>query len=248
MRLSRVFINSPFEINSPVLLPKESAHYLHNVLRLRVEDSLLVFNQTQGEFLALVTKSSKKEFEVQLLEPQRLLSAENQQNSISIHLVLGLSRGDRMDFALQKSTELGVSEITPVYTEHGEVKLKADRVEKKLQHWRNIAISAAEQSGRLTIPVIHQPIALSALDLANENTYKVLLEPTGSDVLPQSIATKNIELLIGPEGGFSISEIAWAKKNGCEIVALGARILRTETAPIAALAILQHKFGDMGTR
>ena len=248
MRLSSVFINSPFEINSPVLLPKESAHYLHNVLRLRVEDSLLVFNQTQGEFLALVTKSSKKEFEVQLLEPQRLLSAENQQNSISIHLVLGLSRGDRMDFALQKSTELGVSEITPVYTEHGEVKLKADRVEKKLQHWRNIAISAAEQSGRLTIPVIHQPIALSALDLANENTYKVLLEPTGSDVLPQSIATKNIELLIGPEGGFSISEIAWAKKNGCEIVALGARILRTETAPIAALAILQHKFGDMGTR
>ena len=196
MRLSRVFINSPFEINSPVLLPKESAHYLHNVLRLRVEDSLLVFNQTQGEFLALVTKSSKKEFEVQLLEPQRLLSAENQQNSISIHLVLGLSRGDRMDFALQKSTELGVSEITPVYTEHGEVKLKADRVEKKLQHWRNIAISAAEQSGRLTIPVIHQPIALSALDLANENTYKVLLEPTGSDVLPQSIATKNIELQI----------------------------------------------------
>lgn len=149
-----------------------------------------------------------------------------------------------MDFAVQKSTELGVTEITPVYTEFGEVRLKADRVEKKLQHWQKIAISACEQSGRLDIPVINKPIALMDLSL-NESANKWMLEPSGSDVLPQSIAENNILLLIGPEGGFSEKEIDWAQRNDFQIVALGSRILRTETAPVAALAILQHKYGDM---
>jgi len=244
MRLSRVYLDSPLALNAVISLPKEIAHYLSNVLRLRVDDELLVFNSQQGEFRARVIAATKRAVDIELLEKKRDANDAAKQNSLSIHLSLGLSRGDRMDFAVQKSTELGVNEITPIYTEYSEVRLKAERVEKKLKHWQNIAISACEQSGRLDVPVIHKPINLMDLSL-NESMNRWMLEPSGSDALPQSIAEDNVVLLIGPEGGFSANEIDWAKGNGFQIVALGSRILRTETAPVAALAILQHKYGDM---
>tara|TARA_B110000858_G_scaffold17319_1_gene17493 strand:+ start:31266 stop:31991 length:726 start_codon:yes stop_codon:yes gene_type:complete len=241
MRLSRVHLDSLLELNSVISLPKETAHYLSNVLRLRIDDELLVFNAQQGEFLAKVSAVAKRAVDIELIELKR---NANTAAALSLHLLLGLSRGDRMDFAVQKSTELGVSDITPVYTEFGEVRLKAERVEKKLQHWQKIAISACEQSGRLDVPVIHSPITLMDLP-SSECVNKWMLEPSGSDTLPQSIRENNIELLIGPEGGFSATEIDWAQGSGFKIVALGSRILRTETAPVAALAILQHKYGDM---
>jgi len=256
MRLSRVYIDAPLKLNALVHLPKETAHYLGNVLRLRVDDELLLFNSQHGEFLARICAASKKSLEVELIEVRRELDADDELNRLGLHLILGLSRGDRMDFAVQKSTELGVTEISPVYTEHGEVRLKPERLEKKLLHWRRIAISACEQSGRLTVPSIHSPIPLA--DLAQgSSANKWMLEPSGSDSIPESLvepvaepmaeptANRHIDLLIGPEGGFSPAEIDWARDNGFRIVSLGKRILRTETAPIAALAILQHKFGDM---
>lgn len=249
MRLSRVYVAVLPELNADaslpvVALPKETAHYLGNVLRLRVDDELLVFNSEQGEFLARVCAVSKKALEIELSELRRGPIAENSRDQLSIHLLLGLSRGDRMDIAVQKSTELGVDQITPVYTEHGEVRLKPERAEKKLQHWRKIAISACEQSGRLDIPLVHAPLPLVDV-LPSEGTNRLMLEPSGPDSLPQSITEKSIELLIGPEGGFSAAEIEWAQERDFKIVSLGSRILRTETAPIAALAILQHRFGDM---
>lgn len=244
MRLSRVYLDSPLALNAVISLPKETAHYLSNVLRLRVDDELLIFNGEQGEFRARVIAIAKRAVDIELFELTRGAIGAAKQASLSIHLALGLSRGDRMDFAVQKSTELGVTEITPIYTEYGEVRLKLERVEKKLQHWRNIAISACEQSGRLDVPVINKPISLMELSLS-ESANKWMLEPSGSDALPQSIAENNIVLLIGPEGGFSADEIDWAKCHAFKIVALGSRILRTETAPVAALAILQHKYGDM---
>lgn len=244
MRLSRVYLDSPLALNAVISLPKEIAHYLSNVLRLRVDDELLVFNSLQGEFRARVTWVAKRAVDIELFEKKRGAHDPAKRASLSIHLTLGLSRGDRMDFAVQKSTELGVNEITPIYTEYGEVRLKSERVEKKLQHWRKIAISACEQSGRLDVPVIHKPVSLMELSLG-ENVNKWMLEPSGSDALPQSIAENNVVLLIGPEGGFSAIEIDWARCNDFQIVALGSRILRTETAPVAALAILQHKYGDM---
>lgn len=240
MRLSRVYVDSLLELNATLALSKDTAHYLANVLRLRGGAELLVFNPGDGEFLARVSEASKKSVTVELIERRRT----PQQAALSIHLLLGLSRGDRMDLAIQKSTELGVTEITPVYTEHGEVRLKADRAEKKLHHWRRIAISACEQSGRLDVPAVHAPRALAEISKASSvNAW--MLEPTGRDAFPDSIEGSSIELLIGPEGGFSATEIDWARAAGFGVVALGERILRTETAPIAALAILQHKFGDM---
>lgn len=244
MRLSRVYLDSPLALHAVISLPKEIAHYLSNVLRLRADDELLVFNSEQGEFLARIVSVAKRAVDIELLQKKRGALDLAKQASLSIHLALGLSRGDRMDFAVQKSTELGVNEITPIYTEYGEVRLKAERVEKKLQHWKNIAISACEQSGRLDVPVIHKPIALMELSLS-ESVNKWMLEPSGADGLPQSLAENNIMLLIGPEGGFSANEIDWAQCNDFRIVALGSRILRTETAPVAALAILQNKYGDM---
>jgi 16S rRNA (uracil1498-N3)-methyltransferase len=244
MRLSRVYLDSPLALNAVVSLPKEIAHYLSNVLRLHVDDELLVFNSQQGEFRARLISATKRAVDIELLEKKRSVHDTAKQASLSIHLALGLSRGDKMDFAMQKSTELGVTEITPLYTEYGEVRLKPERIEKKLQHWQKIAISACEQSGRLTIPVIHKPISLQDLSL-RESVNKWMLEPSGSDALPQSIAENNIVLLVGPEGGFSANEVDWAQCNDFQIVALGSRILRTETAPVAALAILQHKYGDM---
>ncbi len=244
MRLSRVHVEALPELGTTVSLPKESAHYLGNVLRLRVDDKLLVFNAERGEFLARVSAVSRKAVEIELCELRREPANADDPGHLSIRLLLGLSRGDRMDFAVQKSTELGVSEITPVYTEHGEVRLKMGRAEKKLQHWRKIAISACEQSGRLDLPIIHGPLPLAETSLGN-TINKWMLEPSGADSLPASIGEKSIELLIGPEGGFSSDEIVWAQNRGFKIVGLGSRILRTETAPVAALAILQHKFGDM---
>jgi 16S rRNA (uracil1498-N3)-methyltransferase len=244
MRLSRVYLDSPLALNAVISLPKEIAHYLSNVLRLRVNDELLVFNSRQGEFRARVTSVAKRAVDIELFEKIRDAHDPAKPGPLSIHLVLGLSRGDRMDFAVQKSTELGVNEITPIYTEYGEVRLKAERVEKKLQHWQKIAISACEQSGRLDVPVIHKPLSVLELSLC-KNANKWMLEPSGSDSLPQSITENNCVLLVGPEGGFSTDEIDWARSNDIQIVALGSRILRTETAPVAALAILQHKYGDM---
>ena len=244
MRLSRVYVEDLPEPGSTLALPKEISHYVGNVLRLREGDELLLFNGERGEFLARIDSVSKRSVQVALTERRRAPDDSAFEGELSITLLLGLSRGDRMDLAVQKSTELGVREIVPIYTEYGEVRLKGDRAEKKLQHWRRIAISACEQCGRLTVPTIQSPLALTDVSPGDgENRW--MLEPSGTDTLPSSIAEKSIQLLIGPEGGFSPAEIDWAVENGFRIVALGRRVLRTETAPIAALAIVQHNFGDM---
>ncbi len=245
MRISRVYFDRPLELDEVISLPPETSHYLSKVLRLRVDDKLLVFNEASGEFLARVGKVGKKEIEIKLLEQQRSPATTSGKTLLKINLLLGFSRGDRMDFAVQKSTELGVTEISPVFTEHGEAKLAVDRVEKKLQHWRKIAISACEQSGRLNIPLINNPTLLRDTKAVSDDAIKLMLDPGGCDLLPAAVSGNSIALLIGPEGGFSSAEVAWARDKKFNVISLGPRILRAETAPIAALAILQHRYGDM---
>ena len=151
-----------------------------------------------------------------------------------------------MDFAIQKSTELGVATITPLYTQYSEVRFKqADRVDKKLNHWRKIAVSAAEQSGRLTVPVIQQPMAIAQWLESADSNLKLILTPEGSTRFAELADSVSCDLLIGSEGGFSPEEVKLSKQSNFIEVTMGQRVMRTETAPIAALAILQYRFGDI---
>lgn len=243
MRLTRIYLNQQLSQGARLLLDADTTHYVGTVLRMRLQAELLVFNADDGEFAAQIVVAEKRGIEVALGEQLRAPQAA----SLIIHLGLGISRGDRMDFAIQKSTELGVTRITPLYSQYGEVKLKTDRVENKLRHWRKIAASAAEQSGRLDIPEIVVPLSLDEWQDTLGETTRLLLDPTGKERLGELTGTTvaDITLLIGPEGGFSEQELDWGRKHHFAIVTLGPRILRTETAPAAALAILQHRFGDM---
>lgn len=242
MRVSRLHITETLVAGAQLSLPAESAHYLGTVLRAREGDSVRVFNAADGEFDAVVSKSKKGNVDVILGECVRV---PEQASALTLHLALGLSRGDRMDYAIQKATELGVTEITPLFTEHGEVRLKPDRLENKLRHFEKIAINAAEQCGRLNVPAVNTPLALDAFLAQDKKATRLLLEPGGEQSLTAARTLTDIELIIGPEGGFSEREVAQARASNCEIMRLGPRIFRTETAPVAALAILQYLYGDL---
>lgn len=243
MRTTRIYQKQHLSSGARLVLDADTSHYVGTVLRLRPNAELLVFNPDDGEFAAQIVAVEKRAITVEL---GTLLRAA-QPMLLSIHLGLGISRGDRMDFAIQKSTELGVARITPLYSQFGEVKLQGDRAENKLRHWRKIAASAAEQSGRLDIPEIAAPLALDEWQQQLGNITRLMLDPSGSERIGASNAAHDngIALLIGPEGGFAEQELDWGRKHGFSLVTLGPRILRTETAPVAALAILQNRFGDM---
>ena len=242
MRVSRLHITDTLVTGAQLSLPADSAHYLGTVLRAREGDSVSVFNAADGEFDAVVSKSKKGNVDVILGECVRV---PEQASALALHLALGLSRGDRMDYAIQKATELGVTEITPLFTEHGEVRLKPDRLENKLRHFEKIAINAAEQCGRLDVPVINTPLPLDAFLAQETQAKRLLLEPGGEQRLAAAQALSDIQVIIGPEGGFSEHEVSLARASNCEIMRLGPRVLRTETAPVAALAILQFLYGDL---
>lgn len=245
MRLSRLYVSLSLCEDKEIALPADTAHYLGTVLRAREGDPVRVFNATDGEFDAVVTASKKGKVDVKLAACVR--PAET--TGLALHLALGLSRGDRMDYAIQKATELGVTRITPLFTEHGEVRLKPDRLENKLRHFEKIAINASEQCGRLDPPRIETPLPFQDfIETSGEplpNHLRLLLEPGGEQTLQANEAIAGVDLLIGPEGGFSEAEVSLARTNNWGIMRLGPRVLRTETAPVAALAVLQFLYGDL---
>lgn len=242
MRISRVYTDRQLQKGSTLQLSTEVSHYLSHVLRLHVGDSLHLFNGGDGEFAGEIVGIKKYEVSITLFDRLRVPL----EPVLEINLGLGLSRGDRIDFAIQKCTELGVSRITPLTSQHGEVKLKPERIKNKLKHWRKIAINASEQSGRIDVPKICNPATIADWYNGSEAGLNLLLEPGGQDQFPDNAGNSaTINLLIGPEGGFSKEELNWGRDKDFSIVGLGTRILRTETAPIAALAILQYLYGDM---
>lgn len=238
MRLSRFFVDQLLQLGS-YELPSHLAHYMTRVLRLSVEAPVQLFDGSGKEFLGKITQITKKTVEVSLIESIEGLA----DSPLYTHLGQGLSRGEKMDFVIQKATELGVSEITPLITERCEVKLSDERADKRLAHWQQVAISACEQSGRSTIPIINPPKVMSEWLVSVEADLKLMLHPTsqpmGSYEKPISLA-----LLIGPEGGFSDTELALANTHDFNHVQLGLRVLRTETAPIVGLSIAQSLWGD----
>jgi 16S rRNA (uracil1498-N3)-methyltransferase len=239
----RVHVSTPIRSGEDLWLDGERAHYLSRVMRVRRGDELVVFDGCGGEFRCSVSDITKQR--VRLVPGQ--YSTPETESGLEIRLVQGISRGDRMDAVVQKATELGVHRISPVSTEFSVVRLDARRSEKKTEHWQRIAQSACEQCGRNTVPQIDEPAELLSV-LGNDcgGTRLVLLPGSRQALADLAAPEGTLTLLIGPEGGFSDQEEQLALARGFLPRSLGPRILRTETAAIAALAILQSHFGDIG--
>jgi 16S rRNA (uracil1498-N3)-methyltransferase len=244
MASTRLFVIDTLGPGIKLQLGREQAHYLGRVLRLRDGDVLTVFNGDDGEFDARVVALAKNSALVSVDAPVETAT----ESALKIHLVQGISRGERMDFVVQKATELGVKRITPVFTEYGVVKLDQARASKRNDHWQSIAISACEQSGRIRPPLIDAPVDLNSWlgAGAKEADSDLILQP-GAAVPLSSIAAPvtKVCLLIGPEGGFSDKEYEDAAMSGFQEVSIGPRVLRTETAALTAIAVAQSCWGDL---
>ncbi len=240
MRISRIYTDQGLTQNSNLRLTGQTAHYLSKVLRLKVNAELILFNGDGYEYAAIITSIQKKEIDLEISTASPAAS----ESPLQTILALGISRGERMDLAIQKSTELGVTEIVPLFTEFSEVKLQGERLQKKLKHWQQIAISACEQSGRNSLPVVQSPISLTDWCEQTACELKLILAPDQGKSIAEMETSGQVALLIGPEGGFSEQEIATAVNTGFHPVRLGPRVMRTETAPVAALSCLQLLWGD----
>jgi 16S rRNA (uracil1498-N3)-methyltransferase len=226
-----------------IFLDKNASHHLANVLRAKVGENITLFNGQGGEYHATISAIHKKNVEVEIGE----WNAGDVESPLTIHLAQGISRGEKMDFTIQKAVELGVNKIFPLFTERSNVKLDKERSEKKWEHWRSVISSACEQSGRNTIPELSPVKTLENALPAFDQTWRLVLSPHQGESLKTLPIQKNqkILLLIGPEGGLSESEINKAVQQGFHAVNLGPRVLRTETAGIVAITALQCLFGDM---
>ena len=238
MRLSRFFIDAPLSTGEHEL-PEAQAHYISRVLRMAEGDAVQLFDGSGDEFRARLVDVGKKRVVVQVDES----FVGQAESSLRIHLGQGLSRGERMDWAIQKATELGVSEITPIFTDRCEVRLKDERADKRLLHWRQVAISACEQCGRSRVPVIHPPLLLADWLKHTEAQLKLVLHPVAEPLVSHA-KPETLAFLIGPEGGLTDAEVDQSKTAGFHAARLGPRVLRTETAPVVALAVAQQLWGD----
>ena len=248
MRIPTIYTDTAFDIDSSsgstnaIELHGSAAHHIANVLRMKAGDTLRLFNGKGFFYLASVLSSTKKQVTICVNETEQARS----ESPLHTHLGQVMSRGDRMDYAIQKSTEMGVNEITPLMSERCELKLKSDRENKRLEHWQQVAISAAEQCGRATIPVIHPVSSLDDwLSKQGSQGLSLVFHHRDTQNLTQiQTPPRHVNLLIGPEGGLSEDEIARARQANFLACTFGPRVMRTETAPVACLSVLQWLWGD----
>jgi 16S rRNA (uracil1498-N3)-methyltransferase len=248
MRLTRVFVEAPVAVGKRLVVEGSAANHIMRVLRLRSGEALTVFDGSGGEFGARI-EEFRRDSVVLAVEDHRLLERES---PLRLTLAQGISRGERMDWVIQKATELGTSRIVPLFTKRSMVRLDEKQADRKLQHWRAVAIAACEQCGRNRIPELAAPVDFfDVLPAEASGATRLLLSPTGDlriEDLGQDVrqgASKGITVLIGPEGGLEDVEQEAALAAGFKAVRLGPRVLRTETAAIAALTIIQRYFGDL---
>jgi 16S rRNA (uracil1498-N3)-methyltransferase len=239
MRLSRLYCESDLSADAVLTLADDHAHYLGKVLRVKPGHKLALFNGRDGEFTAEIISVSKRDIEIKLASTSTRLP----EHLLPVHIGLGLSRGERMDYAIQKATELGVTQITPLFTEFSEVRLDSERADKRTAHWQKVASSASEQCGRCTVPVITNPVAIKEWLGTVPAGQGYMLDHTGTHGFTGE-RPEQVYLLIGPEGGTSDGEKTLAVLHGFSTVRLGPRVLRTETAPVVALTALQLQWGD----
>jgi 16S rRNA (uracil1498-N3)-methyltransferase len=246
MRLTRVYVDAPVSAGNRLLLEGSAANHVTRVLRLRVGDALTLFNGCGGEFGARIDEIQKDTVMVSVAEHR----PPDRESPLSLTLAQGISRGERMDWVIQKATELGTSRIVPLFTRRSVVRLDEKQAGRKLQHWRAIAVAACEQSGRNRVPELTEPTdfyeLLAATSQGAATSTRLLLSPSGDARLDDLEGVgAGITVLIGPEGGLEDVEQEAAIAAGFKAVRLGPRVLRTETAAIAALTIIQHHFGDL---
>lgn len=223
------------------------AHYLRTVLRQKPGAEVILFDGTGGEYLCRLASLDRKKavFDVVQHNP------DNKASPLNITLAIGVSRGDRMDYGLQKATELGVRAIQPLNTQRSEAKLDADRLAKREAHWNGVITSACEQCGLNVLPDLQPTLTADdwCVSLADDSSHKIVLQPnsetsSASKLIAGAKDNRTICLAVGPEGGFTEQEVDSLQAAGFQAMALGPRILRTETAPIAMLGILQFLLGD----
>ena len=240
MRLPRVYLDHPLDPDTELRLPEGPARHLTQVLRLGPGDALVCFNGDGRDHVARVVAAGRPGVVLAV----GAAGAPEAEPALRIHLALGISRGERMDYAIQKAVELGVAGVWPLSTERSMVQLKGERLERRLEHWRGVLIGACEQSGRCRLPALASAQPLDAW-LAAAPPGALLLDPRAPRTLAQLARPgPEVSLLVGPEGGLSPRERDLAQRHGVSGVRLGPRILRAETAPLAAIAVLQALWGD----
>lgn len=242
MRIPRIFCPQSLEGQRHVTLEEAAARHLSRVLRLGEGAPVTLFDGTGGEYPATISVAGKRQVEV-VLGDKLPISVES---PLQVTLAQGVSKGERMDYTIQKAVELGVSRIVPLNTERSVVNLKGERLEKKMQHWQGVIVSACEQCGRNTLPqLLPLQSFQSWLATGVDKGCALLLDHRAADTVASLPQQTSVTLLIGPEGGLSAQEQELATEAGYNGLRLGPRVLRTETAALTALAALQSRFGDL---
>lgn len=244
MRLTRIFIDQSLVTDRVIQLPEQASEHVTRVLRLGVDHPLILFNGDGYEYDAVICSLAKRAAGVKITDKREI----NRESPLRITLAQAIARGEKMDFILQKATELGATGVIPLITERTEVRLEeGERVERRMAHWRNVIASSCEQSGRARVPTLSEPQKLAnwASGFNNSPELRLVLHPDTSQSLRELGALpKAITLVIGPEGGFSDQDLAILHAAHFSCIRLGVRILRTETAGLAAIAALNALAGD----
>lgn len=243
MRIPRIYHPEPLNANQFVALTDDAANHVGRVLRMGPDQLVQLFDGSNQVFEARITHADKKSVQVQVLSA----TEDDRESPLHLHLGQVMSRGEKMEFTIQKSIELGVNVITPLFSERCGVKLDAERLNKKIQQWQKIAIAACEQCGRNRVPEIRPAMDLADWCAEPEAGLKLNLHPRASqsiNTLP--LPVERVRLLIGPEGGLSREEIAMTAQHQFTDILLGPRVLRTETTALTAITALQVRFGDLG--
>ncbi len=244
MRLTRVHVAAALTPGSELALPESAATHLSRVLRLGVGDACVLFNGDGRDFAARIVTVSKRELRVAI----ESVVAIERESPLRLVLLQGIARGEKMDLILQKATELGITEVHPLSSQRSEVKLDQARADKRLAHWQAVVIAACEQCGRAVVPRVGVPGSLAAvLTALPAGGLRLILDPNGDLSLPTLAlaATTPVLLAVGPEGGWSPLDREQLEAADFQGLRLGPRILRTETAGLAAIAALQARFGDL---
>ncbi|RUO47436.1 16S rRNA (uracil(1498)-N(3))-methyltransferase [Pseudidiomarina donghaiensis] len=245
MRVPRIYeaAGQPWQIGANIHLSEDAANHVGRVLRMTAGQQLELFNGDGNNYAATIVEATKRSVTVTIEH----VATNQSEAPLAIHLAQGISRGERMDFVLQKSVELGVTEITPLFTERCGVKLTGERLLKKQQQWQKIVIAACEQSGRSVVPQVHTPMHLQQwLTAGAPSGLKLTLDPYAAKPLRDlADSPQQVTLFIGPEGGLTETEVQATASHEFLPVRLGPRILRTETAALTALSVIQYQFGDL---